>query len=215
MDIGSLLNAGTRSSSVGASASQQAQDNQDRFLTLLVAQMRNQDPMNPMENAQLTTQIAQIQTVTGVDQLNTSLEKLGAQFNQSQLSGAVSLVGRNVTMAGNRLTMGAGEALGVFDLAAPADNVKVEITTPAGTVIDTVNLGAATSGRHAFNWSDSGYSADRELQFRIVATRGTRPVGATTFSRDQVVALNTTGGQLQFELASGRQTDFASIISID
>ncbi|WP_326542275.1 flagellar hook assembly protein FlgD [Pseudorhodoferax sp.] len=215
MDIGSLLNAGTRSSSAGASASQQAQDNQDRFLTLLVAQMRNQDPMNPMENAQLTTQIAQIQTVTGVDQLNTSLEKLGAQFNQSQLSGAVSLVGRNVTMAGNRLTMGAGEALGVFDLAAPADNVKVEITTPAGTVIDTVNLGAATSGRHAFNWSDSGYSADRELQFRIVATRGTRPVGATTFSRDQVVALNTTGGQLQFELASGRQTDFASIVSID
>ena len=215
MDIGSLLNAGTRSSSAGASASQQAQDNQDRFLTLLVAQMRNQDPMNPMENAQLTTQIAQIQTVTGVDQLNTSLEKLGAQFNQSQLSGAVSLVGRNVTMAGNRLTMGAGEALGVFDLAAPADNVKVEITTPAGTVIDTVNLGAATSGRHAFNWSDSGYSADRELQFRIVATRGTRPVGATTFSRDQVVALNTTGGQLQFELASGRQTGFASIISID
>ena len=81
MDIGSLLNAGTRSSSAGASASQQAQDNQDRFLTLLVAQMRNQDPMNPMENAQLTTQIAQIQTVTGVDQLNTSLEKLGAQFN--------------------------------------------------------------------------------------------------------------------------------------
>ena len=215
MDIGSLLNAGTRSSSAGASASQQAQDNQDRFLTLLVAQMRNQDPRNPMENAQLTTQIAQIQTVTGVDQLNTSLEKLGAQFNQSQLSGAVSLVGRNVTMAGNRLTMGAGEALGVFDLAAPADNVKVEITTPAGTVIDTVNLGAATSGRHAFNWSDSGYSADRELQFRIVATRGTRPVGATTFSRDQVVALNTTGGQLQFELASGRQTDFASIVSID
>lgn len=215
MDIGSLLNAGTRSSSAGASASQQAQDNQDRFLTLLVAQMRNQDPMNPMENAQLTTQIAQIQTVTGVDQLNTSLEKLGAQFNQSQLSGAVSLVGRNVTMAGNRLTMGAGEALGVFDLAAPADNVKVEITTPAGTVIDTVNLGAATSGRHAFNWSDSGYSADRELQFRIVATRGTRPVGATTFSRDQVVALNITGGQLQFELASGRQTDFASIVSID
>ena len=215
MDIGSLLNAGTRSSSAGASASQQAQDNQDRFLTLLVAQMRNQDPMNPMENAQLTTQIAQIQTVTGVDQLNTSLEKLGAQFNQSQLSGAVSLVGRNVTMAGNRLTMGAGEALGVFDLAAPADNVKVEITTPAGTVIDTVNLGAATSGRPAFNWSDSGYCADRELQFRIVATRGTRPVGATTFSRDQVVALNTTGGQLQFELASGRQTDFASIISID
>ena len=215
MDIGSLLNAGTRSSSAGASASQQAQDNQDRFLTLLVALMRNQDPMNPMEFAQLTTQIAQIQTVTGVDQLNTSLEKLGAQFNQSQLSGAVSLVGRNVTMAGNRLTMGAGEALGVFDLAAPADNVKVEITTPAGTVIDTVNLGAATSGRHAFNWSDSGYSADRELQFRIVATRGTRPVGATTFSRDQVVALNTTGGQLQFELASGRQTDFASIISID
>lgn len=215
MDIGALVNASSKSAASSTSAAQQAQDNQDRFLTLLVAQMRNQDPMNPMENAQLTTQIAQIQTVTGVDQLNTSIEKLGAQMGQSQLAGAVSMVGRNVTLSGNRLAMGETEAVGLFDLAAPADNVKVEITTAAGTVIDTVNLGAATSGRHAFSWSDTGYSANRELQFRVVATRGTRAVTATPYSRDQVVALNTTGGQLQFELASGRSTTFASIVSID
>jgi flagellar basal-body rod modification protein FlgD len=216
MDIGSLVNTKTDTrSSTGSKAAKDAQANQDRFLTLLVAQMKNQDPLNPMENAQLTTQIAQIQTVTGVDKLNTSIEGLGKQFGQSQLMGAVGLVGRDVTLPGNRLAVGKDAATGVFELSGAADNVKVEVTTAAGTVIDTVELGAATSGRHAFSWSKEGYSSNQELNFRVKATRGATPVAATTFSRDQVVAVNNLNGQLKFELASGRQTDFDSIVSVD
>lgn len=213
MDIGALVN--TKASSTATEASKRAQENQDRFLTLLVAQMKNQDPMNPMQNAELTSQIAQIQTVTGIDQLNTSIEKLGGQFGQGQLAGAVGLVGRNVTTAGNRLQMGEKEAIGVFELSGAANNVQVEVVTAAGTVVDTVDLGAAGAGRHAFSWTAQDYSADRELHFRIKATRGATAVPATTFSRDQVVAVNSKNGQLQFELASGQKTDFASIVSVD
>ncbi|MBN8503855.1 MAG: flagellar hook assembly protein FlgD [Burkholderiales bacterium] len=215
MDVTSLLNTRSSSAAATSDAAKKAQENQDRFLTLLVAQMRNQDPMNPMENAQLTTQIAQIQTVTGVDQLNTNIEKLGQQFNQGQLAGAVGLVGRHVTTPGNRLAMGETEAYGFFDLDGAANNVQVEVVTPAGTVVDTVDLGAASAGRHAFSWSTEGYSADRELQFRVKATRGATAVGSTTYSRDQVVAVNTRSGQLQLELAGGRRTDFTSVVSVD
>ena len=49
----------------------------DRFLKLLVTQMQNQDPLNPMDNAQVTTQLAQISTVSGVDKLNTSINQIG------------------------------------------------------------------------------------------------------------------------------------------
>ena len=56
---------------------------QDRFLKLLVAQLNNQDPMNPMDNAQMTSQMAQINTVTGIQQLNKTMESMAGQFTAS------------------------------------------------------------------------------------------------------------------------------------
>ena len=213
MDIGSLVS--TKASTTATEAAKKAEENQDRFLKLLVAQMRNQDPMNPMENAQLTTQIAQIQTVTGIDQLNTSIGKLSNQFGQSQTLSAVGLVGRTVNLAGNRLLMGSEGAQGSFELSGPADNVKIDIVTAAGHVVDSVELGAAGAGRHVFNWTQEGYSADTPLQMRITATRGATPVSSTPYARDLVLAVNTSNGGLQFELASGERTDFASLVSVD
>lgn len=216
MDVSALLNTTSSTATAsGSKAARDAQENQDRFLTLLVAQMKNQDPMNPMENAQLTTQIAQIQTVTGIDQLNTAIDKLGTQYGQGQAMSAVGLVGRTVNLAGNRLLMGSNGAQGAFELSGAADRVEVEITTAAGTVIDTVDLGAASAGRHVFNWTQEGYKADLPLQFKVKATRGATTVPATTYARDQVVAVNTAGGTVQFELASGKRSDFASLVSVD
>lgn len=215
MDVSSLLNTASNSGSNNSKAVRDAQENQDRFLTLLVAQMKNQDPMNPMENAQLTTQIAQIQTVTGIDQLNTAIDKLGTQYGQGQAMSAVGLVGRTVNLAGNRLLMGSDGAQGAFELSGAADRIEVEITTAAGTVVDTVDLGAAGAGRHVFNWTQEGYKSDLPLQFKVKATRGATTVPTTTYARDQVVAVNTAGGTVQFELASGNRSDFAALVSVD
>jgi flagellar basal-body rod modification protein FlgD len=214
MDISTLI--GTSSNTAKASdASKKAQENQDRFLTLLVAQMKNQDPMNPMENAELTSQIAQIQTVTGIDQLNTSIQQMSAQFTQNASMQGVAMIGRDVTMAGNRLQMGSDGAVGTFSLSGAADNVSVDILTPAGTIVDTIHLGAAASGRHSFGWSKEGYSADQPLEFRVKATRGATTVASETFSRDRVVAVNTDGAKLAFVLASGGTTTYDAILSVD
>ncbi len=215
MDVSTLLNTGSTSTGKLSDTAKKAQENQDRFLTLLVAQMKNQDPMNPMENAQLTSQIAQIQTVTGIDQLNTSIEKMSGQFTQNASMQGVAMIGRDVTMAGNRLQVGSDGAVGTFSLSGPADNVTIEVLTPAGTVVDTVQLGAATSGRHSFGWSKEGYGPDQELQFRVKATRGATAVASETFSRDRVVAVNTDGAKLAFVLASGGTTTFDAILSVD
>lgn len=216
MDVSTLINGSKAAGTAGASAAaQKAQETQDRFLTLLVAQMKNQDPMNPMENAELTTQIAQIQTVTGVDKLNTSIESLAKSFGQSQVLQGVALVGRDVTLEGNRMVNKADHAEGSFELGGAADQVMVQVTTAAGTVIDTVNLGAATGGRHDFTWSKAGYDASSELHFKVVATRGAKPISATTFSRDTVVSISTRDGQLGVQLASGNTVGYDSIFSVD
>ncbi|HET8870810.1 MAG TPA: flagellar hook capping FlgD N-terminal domain-containing protein, partial [Aquabacterium sp.] len=90
----------------------------DRFLKLLVTQMQNQDPLNPMDNAQVTSQMAQINTVTGIDKLNTTVQSIGSNFSQLQMLQAANLVGHQVLVDGNKLTVDSnGSAGGAFDLA--------------------------------------------------------------------------------------------------
>ena len=91
-----------RSTVGGTLASSTADESQDRFLKLLVTQMRNQDPMNPMDNAQVTTQLAQINTVRGIETLNTSVAKLVDRGNASSPLDAVGMLGRKVMVAGDR-----------------------------------------------------------------------------------------------------------------
>src|SRR5438045_7853032 len=97
----------------------------DRFLKLLVTQLQNQDPLNPMDNAQVTSQMAQINTVTGIDKLNTTVQGLSSQFVQLQAMQGASLVGRDVIVAGNKLRVDAesGVGQGGFELANAADSV--------------------------------------------------------------------------------------------
>src|SRR5690606_21641258 len=82
---------GTRNTAKSA-----AQEAQDRFMTLLVTQMKNQDPLNPMDNAQVTSQLAQLSTVTGIDKLNNTMEALIGSVQSSQSMQASSMIGRVV-----------------------------------------------------------------------------------------------------------------------
>jgi flagellar basal-body rod modification protein FlgD len=86
----SSANSSSSKSAAPASAAQA------RFLTLLVAQMQAQDPLNPMDNAQMTTQLAQISTVDGVEKLNSNMEKLLSQFGALEQLNATSMIGRSV-----------------------------------------------------------------------------------------------------------------------
>eukprot|EP01036_Dinobryon_divergens_P015923 gene15923-21576_t len=90
---------------------------QDRFLKLLVAQLNNQDPMNPLDNAQMTSQIAQINTVTGIQQLNQTMQSMASQFNSLQVMQGTALVGRNVLTEGSSLAVADKTGKGGFEAA--------------------------------------------------------------------------------------------------
>jgi flagellar basal-body rod modification protein FlgD len=186
-----------------ALASGNGADTQDRFLKLLVAQLQNQDPLNPMDNAQVTTQMAQIQTVSGIDKLNSTVQGLNAQFAQLQALSGASLVGHSVLIDGNRLVADSnGVGQGGFELASQADNVKLEVLDASGRVIDTTDLGAMASGRHSFDWTPAaGVNPALASRFRITANLGTTAVNATTFTRDRVDAVSAGPNGLVLELA--------------
>lgn len=138
--------------STAAPAVDSAKEASDRFLTLLVTQLRNQDPMNPLDNAQITTQLAQISTVSGISQLNETMTSLSASFAAGQYLQAAALVGRDVVVASDKLSLGAEGATYGLAIASEADLVQVTIKDAAGAIVRTVDLGAQDSGIHEFAW---------------------------------------------------------------
>jgi flagellar basal-body rod modification protein FlgD len=182
----------------------------DRFLKLLVAQMQNQDPLSPMDNAQVTSQMAQINTVTGIEKLNGTVQGLSGQFMQMQALQGASLIGREVIVPGNKFDMQDGIGQGGFELNSAADNVKVEVLSPAGQVIDTLNLGAQTAGTHSFDWT-AGTHATAGVTFRVSATSGSIKLDATALMRDKVTAVNTSGESLQLELQTSGSVAYSKV----
>jgi flagellar basal-body rod modification protein FlgD len=207
-------------SSSGATAAAAAlsggTNTEDRFLKLLVAQMQNQDPLNPMDNAQVTSQMAQIQTVSGIDKLNTTVQGLNAQFAQLQALSGAALVGRDVLIEGNRLVADGGAGHGGFELASQADHVKLEVLDASGRVIDSADLGAMASGRHSFDWTPSaGVDGAQAARFRISATLGTTAVAATSYTRDRVDAVSAGPSGLVLELLHAGPVAYDQVKAFD
>jgi flagellar basal-body rod modification protein FlgD len=204
-------------SSPASSAAADATMTSDRFLKLLVAQMKNQDPLNPMDNAQVTSQMAQIQTVSGIDKLNSTVQGLNAQFAQLQALSGASLVGRGVLIEGNRLVAdNNGVGHGGFELASQADHVKLEVLDASGRVIDTTDLGAMASGRHSFDWTPAaGVNPALASRFRITSTLGATAVSAATFTRDRVDAVSAGPNGLVLELALAGPVAYDQVKAFD
>lgn len=187
---------------------------QDRFLKLLVAQLNNQDPMNPMDNAQMTSQMAQINTVTGIQQVNDTLKNMAEQFTAMQALQGTSMVGHNVLMAGNTLTPIDGVAVGAVDLAGRAESVKIDVLSPGGQIVDTINAGALDAGRHYFNWDASNYTGGGTPTFKITATLGGKAIVATALSSDKVVSVGTENGAMTMQLQGRGATAYSSVKAI-
>jgi flagellar basal-body rod modification protein FlgD len=198
MSAVAAVNGGTATTTTTATKNDAGSE--DRFLKLLVAQMQNQDPMNPLDNAQVTSQMAQINTVSGIEKLNNTVAGLNGQLVQLQALQGATLVGRAVTVSGDRLAVVGGSGVGGFDLNAAADGVKVEILNGAGLVVDSLDLGALGSGRHGFEWT-AGSAADSDgYRFRVSANSGTASVLAGTLMRDQVESVSGAGNSLNLQL---------------
>lgn len=163
VNVNDPTNTGVSSAS-GSLTTSNAADLQSSFLTLLVAQLKNQDPTNPMDNSQLTSQLAQISTVSGIEKLNTSLGSISGQIDSSQSLQASSLIGHGVMIPGGSVLAGKGSdgtasttPFGV-ELTQAADKATATITDSSGKVVRTLELGGLSAGVHSFTWD--GTAAD-------------------------------------------------------
>lgn len=132
------------------------EDITNNFMNLLVAQMQNQDPTNPMDNNQLTSLMAQFNTAAGVQQLNSSLGNVGTLVNSMQQMNAAQWVGRSIYIEGDSNVAGSEDTFG-FSLNNNVDKVSVVLTDRAGNSY-TADLKEVKAGVHKFTLDDlSGF----------------------------------------------------------
>ena len=136
---------------------------QDRFLKLLVTQLKTQDPLNPLDNAQITSQMSQISTVGGIEKLNTTIQEFSSSMLSTQSLQATGMIGRSVYTEGSRLAFnGSTAAGGGIELPQSVDSLKVSIVGPGGNVVRQIDLGARQAGLVNFQWdgrNDGGAAA--------------------------------------------------------
>ena len=132
-----------------------ADGTEDRFLKLLVAQMRNQDPMNPMENAEVTSQLAQISTVRGIESMNKSMAAFTASAAQNTALASVSMIGKKVLAPGEKFEFDGsqkGDTRLGFELNAKASTARVDIANERGEIVYSHTLENLEAGAHSLAW---------------------------------------------------------------
>lgn len=170
-----LANLGINRTSTAAPAASSGSQTlgQADFLKLMTAQMQNQDPFNPVDNTQMVAQMAQFSQLSGISQMNTTLQAIAAKLTGTSASDAMSYVGKTVLVPGN-IAYGttAGGLSGALELGGDASNVNVSIQDANGQTLKTISLGAQSKGTVNFDWdgkladgSDAGAGP-----FKIVAS---------------------------------------------
>lgn len=194
LGIGNTANTAAKSATGKSTSLGQAD-----FLKLMTAQMKNQDPFDPVDNTQMVAQMAQFSSLAGITEMSSTLKAIADKLGATSTQDAVSYVGRTVLTAGD-LAYGraAGGIAGAVELGADATNVTVSIADANGQVLHTGALGAQKAGTVSYDWdgkdaagADTGSGP---FTVTVTAASGTQAVPATGLVWAPVTSVSTTSG---------------------
>ncbi len=215
-DIFDQLGLSKRQSSSAAAGS--IEESQNRFLTMLTTQLKNQDPLNPMDNSQMTSQLAQMSTVSGIEKLNSTLNALVSSLSDAQAMQSADMIGKSVLVSGSKLAWANGAAFAGANLASAADEVKVSIVNSAGAVVQTQSLGAHEAGSFTFSWDgllgDGSAAPEGVYSFKLDATQGGKSVVAEPLQVGTVFALVRSANGFLLDLGDLGTVDFKNVKQI-
>ena len=191
----------------------------DDFLKLLVAQLKAQDPLKPMEGTEFTAQLAQFSSLEQLQNLNIGLAQISTSQAVMANSQAVSYIGKSVTADGDSLVWQEGGECGIqFDLAADSDKVFVTIYDAAGDFVRDIEAGGLGAGSNELFWNgrDQNGNKVREGLYRFdvsaIDLLG-NPVGAKKFVTGKVDGITFKNG-MAYLLAGDRKIPLSNVISV-
>lgn len=191
---------------------------QEDFLKLLVAQLKNQDPSNPVENSEFLGQIAQFSMVSGIDSLGASFDSVASSLFSTQAMQASQLVGKDILIETNTAELSEGESIeGVLESSTSASNVKIFVENQSGLLVQTLNLGNIGEGSTKFNWNGidgedaQAPSGPYTLRAEAFVDGSLQGVPVQIFSRVQSISVNRENTSVSLELAGDRSVGIAQV----
>lgn len=180
----------------------------NEFLELLVAQLNNQNPLDPQDNGEFVAQLAQFSTLEGIEKLNDSMGDILNGVHSSQALQASSLVGRKVILASEKAMVDTAETFkGSVLVPQSSSNVYVSVYDDAGNVVSRINMGAQEAGNQSFMWdgkdSDGEQLPPGKYRFKAEGSFNGKTEGLYTMLPANVdsVTLSPQGGEMLLNLA--------------
>jgi flagellar basal-body rod modification protein FlgD len=131
----------------------------NEFMNLMVAQMKNQSPLNPQDNTAFISQLAQFSSLEAMQKLNADASSIKSMYQSTQALQASAMVGRSVLVPSSTVNLGANaNASGMVDLPASTGNLHLSILNGAGELVKNINLGQQAAGKIPFTWDGTDSS---------------------------------------------------------
>lgn len=179
---------------------------QEAFLELMLAQLKNQDPLKPMENGEFLGQIAQFSTVTGIQELQNTFSSLSSSLTSNQALQASSLVGRSVVIKSDKGVLNENGLSGSVELPTRTDELVVGIYDSAGQLVRNLTATQQNAGIIPFTWNglnENGEAVSQGVyEIRATARVAGEPLALDTFTDTRVssVTLGSAGEGLSLNV---------------
>lgn len=181
---------------------------QQDFLRLMVAQVQNQDPLQPQANGEFLSQLAQFSTNDGITKMQDSLQQLASSLQSNQALQASALVGRKVLVNSDKLSLGAeGDVKAAIDIPSGLSNLNASVYSESGELVKTISLGQPEPGFFQFNWDGTGDNQQRltagKYTIKVNGTYAGQGVALKTMTASNVdsVSLGQNGEGLKLNVA--------------
>ena len=194
--------------------------NSGDFISLMIAQLKNQDPFEPVDNTQMVAQMAQFSSLSATTEMASTLKSIAAKLGAASTSDALAYVGKTVLTPGSVAYPRTGGGLaGAVELAGATSNVLLTITDANGAVMKSVDLGAQTGGTVNYEWDGNNAAGEPAGAGPFTVTAQARDGAKSVASRTLVWAPVTSvsmppGGEAQLTLPGIGQVPVSAVRSI-
>jgi len=202
--------AGASATAAASKARKDAMMGKDQFLTLLLAQLKNQDPLSPMDNTEFTAQMAQFSSLEQLFSVNDNLvglQTLSSSLNNTQ---ALNIIGKEIEANGNSIHVGSGIASDIsYELPFEASAVTVSVLDKDGNVIRSLEQGHTRAGKQTIKWDAKDHKGNPvpagiyAYSVNAVDGNGTS-IDASTYTRGLVTGISMVNGITQLHVGGNR-----------
>lgn len=185
----------------------------DDFMTMLVAELQNQDPLNPMDGSDFAAQLAQFSSVAQLSELNTNMSALPEYLQTLGDAQMVSMIGNEATASGDAITVSGSETNISFSLPSDITSGTLTIYDESGSEVGSADLGSLSSGTNSITWDTSSVAAGN-YTFAITATDASgNAVTAETLTTGTITGVSYDNDTTYLTI-NGQDVEFSNIVAI-